>query len=257
VLALSMLKIAALSIVVGVVGVIGLYIVFVYVMAWMHLAMVQVLIDKVGAMDAIKKVKPLIWGYFIYTFFYGLFLIGLIPFGILSLGIVLLLWVIWNMFGIFVYLDYKEAGLRNLWHSKALINQRFWGVVMRIAIVYVGYYVIMMILGASDKNNGLLTLIIFVLSFVIAPFLISYLYEMYLTLKTLQKDLEVKPSKIWVGLSVLGGIILILSIIGISSFAISQGPALMKEFNNAIQQKQDKMPKDQMIIPTTTQKYTY
>lgn len=249
-LILSMIKITAVTIVVAGIGILAAYILCVYISAWGHLAMVQVLIENITAMEALKKVKPLIWGYFIYTFFLGLFILGLAPFGILSLGIIFVLWGVWNMFGVFVYLDYKKVGLQNLWHSRALVNSQFWGVVLRLGIVYVAFYMIIFLFAMTGKDNGLAKTVIVLLSFFSAPFITSYLYEMYITLKT---DVKVAASKVWVGLSILGGILMILGVIALTNVAITQGPALMKVIQKDLKNNKYEVPNNKMNVPTIMQ----
>lgn len=204
-------------------GVIGLGI-LIFVGCWTSLAYLYALVSptKLGVMEVYKSVKPFVWPYFKVSVITTLFMVGILPFGIISLGILLILWALWGMFMIFVFLDKKETGLRNLFISKAIVSSRFWGILLRVLIIYGAYLVIVFLLGAaqgSESGQGLSAILITVGGFFATPFITSYFYELY---KKIPHPDNVKPSMAWIIVSVIGWILLIGSIIAFSS-AVVQG----------------------------------
>lgn len=199
---------------------------FIYVSCWGQLAMVDIMITdtKTGVIESFKKVRPLIWGFLGYSIMAGLFMFGLMPLGVLSVGIILILWSIWSIFGAFVYLEYKKKGLENLWMSRDIINQNFWGIFGRLALVYFGFIVLVLLISSFAQEAAWVNAANGILSVVISPFLISYFYEIYRNIKhpkTAQKPI------VWITLSILGWIIMIGSVIALASFVSQIMPDIM------------------------------
>lgn len=204
------------------VGVIG-FILFLFVTSWIQLATTSILIQeaKLGAVETYKATKARVWGFVWFNFLTGLFILGLLPLGILSLGVVLILWAIWGSFAAFVYIQKQKKGLTNLWTSKALVSQRFWGIVWRVIVLYVAVMVLQFALAFGTRDSaaaflggigsGLISLFT-------GPFITSFLYEMYLNLT---EPTDVKTPKVWVGLSIIGWIISILLFVFLTKSAIS------------------------------------
>lgn len=186
--------------------------------------------EKLPVQNALKKANSLMRGYlwlFFVTYllflsltplslsiFFSIFIVGALLFKNL-IGVVIiisivasftidLLWLFWGSFSHFVYLDKGYRGFKNIWVSRALVNQRFWPIFLRltflglITLVFYAPYIYFLI-----KFPGSKTPLAFALQFmfyavgylIITPFTTSFLYEMY---KDLPHPLEVKVPKMWI-----------------------------------------------------------
>lgn len=211
---------ALLVILVSLVG----YLVLLYVGSLINLLIAEIIIreDKAGVMETLAKVRPLVWDYVWLSFLMSLFLGGLFIWGLLSLFIVLILWSVWGSFVTFVFLEKRKKGLANLWLSKAVVSQRFWGIVGRMLLVNVAAFIISSILASS--KNSVLEFGSVLVSLIVQPFLISFSYEMY---RIIPDHDTYKSPKAWVVLSVLGWVL------GIASIALLAGSfmTLFKSFS--------------------------
>ncbi len=187
---------------------------FVFIGSWTQLAAVEILIgeERIGVIDTYKKVKPLVWGYVWFSALSMLFMIGLFPLSVLSLFIILILWSVWSSFVVFVYLRQGRRRLDNLWVSRSMVNQRFWGIVGRIILVSLAILFINILLVSS--KNSLLGLSSVIFSLFTTPFAMSFNYEIY---KNLREPTTVEKPKVWLVFSVVGWIL------GMLIFAISFG----------------------------------
>lgn len=204
----------------------------IYIQLWVQLAMTSIIIQKenLGTIETFKKVKPLIKGFFWFSTIYSLFILGLVPYSIFTFLIILLLWLFWGSFSTFVYLEKQKKGLENLWISRAMINQKFWGILGRMLLIIIGAMLIGMILGSS-KNQFVNMTVSLLINLFITPFMISFSYEMY---KNLSEPVEVKKPKIWIVLSIIGGILMIIifafAYMGLINYAVNfkSNPVLPK-----------------------------
>ncbi len=230
----------------GVILAVGFIVALAYIGSWVTLAHVAILIQepKQGVMETFKSVRDRVWGYVWLSIIVGLFIYGLIPLGILTLGLVLILWAVWGSFTLFIYLEKKKKGLANVWHSRALVSQKFWGIVWRVIVMYVGVLVLQFALAFGTQNTSVAALggigsgIISIFS---GPFITSFLYEMYHMMK---EPKEVKTPKVWIGLSILGWV---LGLVLVVSLATIIPPFIQKNFNlknlekMSVQQEKSKM----------------
>ncbi|QQG44316.1 MAG: hypothetical protein HYW86_00125 [Candidatus Roizmanbacteria bacterium] len=227
----SLTKLTVLVFFLGVVVLVIFVISVIYIASWGQLAINESLIHdpKLGSIETIKKVRPLVWGYFRYTILLILFSFGLSIYGFLSLGVVWIVWGVWGVFGVFVYLKQKRKGLDNLWVSKQMVSQRFWGILGRLALVYGVVWFIQ--LSFSFNENNSLRLISTVISFIAGPFIIAYIYEIY---KNLSVPDKVKRPMIWIILSIIGGILLVIGLFFAMSAIMSSNllPTLLQQMLN-------------------------
>lgn len=198
------------------------YLVLLYVGSLINLLVNEVIIqeEKTGVMETLSKVRPLVWDFVWLSFLMSLFLGGLFIWGVLSLFIVYILWSIWGVFTTFVFLDKRKKGLNNLWLSKTMVSQRFWGIVGRMLLLNVAAFIISSILASS--KNSVLELSSVLVSLITQPFLISFSYEMY---RNIPEPQNVKRPGIWVGLSVVGYVLFIM-------MSVVAGSSLMKLFKD-------------------------
>lgn len=221
-------KSVVLTVFFGIFATIVFYFALVFSTSWISLATVSVLVseEKLGAFDTLKKVKPLVWGYFWMSVLIGLFFVGLLPWGVLTLGVVLILWSFWATFATFVYLTTQKKGLQNLWVSRQMFLQRAWGIFGRLLLVNLGFVAINMFLSMGGGKNGLSSGLSFLFGILASPFLVSFSYEIF---KNLDVPNEVKKPRVWVVFSVLGWILTVLLFVGLIFLAASQGPALFQK----------------------------
>lgn|GEM_PF-1018665 len=197
------------------------YLALLYVSSLANLLVNGVVIfePKVGVTEALSKVRPLVWSFAWLGFLMSLFLGGLFVWGVLSLFVVYILWSIWGAFTTFVFLDKKKGGLASLWISKAMVSQRFWGIVGRLLLLNVAVFFVSTILASS--RNSVLELSSVLVSLITQPFLISFSYEMY---RNTPETQDVKSPGIWVGLSVVGYVLFfgVALVIGSSIIRLSK-----------------------------------
>ena len=197
----------------------------VYFTSWAQLATVDSLIQtkKLSPFEIYKKVQPMVKDYVVFAISLLLFFFGLLPFTLLSVFIVGLLWALWSLFSIFVFLEKRKKGMENLWISREMVNQKFWPIT-GIVLLAILLSVIVSMIFMSSKNGFIGPL---VSQLLITPFVMSLYYEMY---KTLKVPASGKTPKIWMGLSVVGFIITILT-------ATILTQTLMKAIPNLLQDK--------------------
>ncbi len=182
--------------------------------------------EKKKPIEILQESKNLVVGYWWFNFLLGLFMIGMIIWGLFSFGLVLIVWIVWATFPVIVYLKQERKGLDNLWASKAMVNQKFWGVLGRLVLVNGIMAAISFYLQANSEQYPILLLVYFVFSIVSTPFFISFQYEMYRGLEVPEK---VKPSYGWIFISVIGWLLLFATF-AIAIFAMAELlPTMMKE----------------------------
>lgn len=221
----------------------------IYVGCWTSLAALYSLVSptKLGVFDVFKSVRPLIWSYYKVSIVTTLFIIGLWPFGLLSIGIILILWAVWGMFMIFVFLEKKESGLKNLFISKAIVSTKFWGILLRVLMIYAVYVGIIFLLGASQGNEearGVSAILMPILGLFAGPFITSYFFEIY---KRLPQPKKIPSNKVWVVLSVIGWV-LSIALLATSLSGIVEGARDVledRDFQKGIQMIEDN-PQDFM-----------
>src|SRR3989344_3731584 len=166
--------------------------------------------------------RPYVKSYIWFVFLLMFFLIGLLPFTVLSLFIVGILWSLWSSFSIFVFLEKKKKGLENLWISRDMVNQKFWPIAGLVFVVVV-VVVLISALFATVKN-GLVNPIISQL--IVTPFVTSFYYEMYKTLKVPQ---NAKKPVVWIWLSVIGFVAVVVAVVLSFQVISTVIPELMKK----------------------------
>lgn len=218
-LLVSVTKFSAVAIFISVLLVIVSLIALSYLGVWTSLTVVQILIreEKIGLVETFREVRPLVWGFVWYHALSCLFLLGLLPWGLLTLFIIPILWAIWGSFGAFVYLQKRKSGLENLWFSRALVSQRFWGIVGREALVFLT----LMVIGALVSSQRVLVTIWGLAQIFTTPFLICFSFEMYRLLPEPPPE-KIKTPSGWIIVSavgwILGVVMLVLSFGAIAKF---------------------------------------
>lgn len=187
-----------------------------YFGAWIHLTTTFVIIapEKVTTGEAFAKVKPLVWGYVKLEILLSLFFIGLILPSIFTLFIALIIWAFWSAFVTFVYLEQQKKGLDNLWTSKAMVSQKFWGITGRFSLVMILTLILQGIFNSGGKNS-IGPFFSFLISLFTSPFVLSYFYEVY---KNLSVPKDSKKPTIWLILSAIGWLFILLSFAGLMAF---------------------------------------
>ncbi|MFS8158977.1 MAG: hypothetical protein ACMG6E_01965 [Candidatus Roizmanbacteria bacterium] len=199
-----------------------------YVMTWFQLVMVDVIINKAnhGVKASFASMKHHVIDFFKYNILATIFMIGLFPFGIFTFFAIMILWLFWSSFSAFIFLEQKKRGLEVLWASKVMISQKFWEIALRFVAVTGIIWMISYILSSS--NNAGLHLILFIFDILIAPFMLSYSYEIY---KQLDEPKKISEPKLWVGLSVIGWIlILAIGLYGINGLSHMNFDGIRKGF---------------------------
>lgn len=235
---------------IGVLLVVGLVIFIVYLSAWYQLTATYIVVadQKPTMAVAFKATKPLIWGSVWLGMISGIFMLGLLPISLITLFVIWIVWNVWGSFNIFVYLEFKKKGLGNLWLSKALVGQKFWGILFRYIVIFGAYGLFIGALGYVGKGvdnsgvAGLLALIRTLLMVFFSVFSISFLYEMY---KNTKKDIEVKTPKIWLGISILGLIVMALVIFGSFAAIASKSGEIMNQIQKQLPGIQKSLQKNQ------------
>jgi uncharacterized membrane-anchored protein len=128
-------------------------------------------------------------------------------------------WGIWGSLSVFTFLDKKEKGLMPLWESKALVSKHFWGVFVRVGILYILFWIVSIVLAFAAQEYSILSILNFIFSIVIGPFAISYMYEIYKNVSATHTD-KVQASKIWIVISIIGYVLLALLIAGFAQSAM-------------------------------------
>lgn len=219
-------KLASLLIILAIVLSILMLFLIVYISAWTQLTAITVIIqeEKLDAIETFKKVKPLVNGYLWFISLNFLFSFGLLPWGLLSLFTIIVLWSVWGVFSTFVYLQSRRKGLINLWVSRELVNQKFWGILGRMFLINLSVAFISMFLISSGKSAASY-LITILLQLFTAPFVISFKFEMF---KNLKEPEKVNAPKVWVALSIIGLVVLILLFIFSVNGLINWLPTVLK-----------------------------
>lgn len=195
--------------------------------SWMGLAIYKVLLsnEKHGAIETYKSVKSKIWGFWWLNFVMGLFMISLVVWGALSIGIIIVLWVVWATFNTFVFILHDKKGLENVWISKQMVSQRFWDILWRLLVVNGVVFIISFLLSWNAEKYPLLNIPVFLLGIFTTPFLISFKYEMFKNL-TVPETVQ-KPTG-WIIMSVIGGILLLVIMIGFFSLGLQTLPRILQ-----------------------------
>ena len=222
--ALSLSNLGLVSVLLIVLVSLVVLLILLYVGSLINLLINEVMIQetKTGVMETLAKVRPLVWDYVWVTSFMSLFFVGLLIWGVLSLGSVFILWSVWSSFVTFVFLEKRKRGLANLWMSKALVDQRFWGIVGRLVLLNAAAFLISSILAGS--KNSVLEFGSLIASLIVQPFMISFGYEMY---RNIPEPQNVKRPGVWVGFSAAGWALLILMVVVLGNSLVG----LLKDFS--------------------------
>ena len=207
-----------------------------YLGAWGTLATTLTLVSEkaISVTDAMKEVRPIIWRYLGFSLLMSLFILGIMSISIFTLFILLFVWMVWGAFSLFIFLEDKKPGLQALWKSKAMTKGHFWGILGRLLLVYVAVYVVMIVLSLGAANYRALNLVTFVISLLVGPFVISYMYEIY---RNLPKVEEAKASTGWIIASVLGWVLLVVGIFSSINSAMQATPRMMQDVQKEMMMK--------------------
>jgi hypothetical protein len=239
---------------VGTIAISGFF-VLVYVSSWMQLTLLKIITQedpKTSLMETFKSVQPLIKDYFVMQLIITAFMIGLVPVFFLTFGIAGIFWWVIFTFVQFVFIDKQKKGLDNLWLSKELVQQNFFGVFGRIAFILVTISFLSGIFRAME--NPILKIIGILIEFLSTPFTLSFYYEMYRNFKHPAEEVE-KP-KVWLGISVVGWIItflLTMLFIGIMA-AYSMNPSNLNDDTNR-RDRNNNMFNDEDLTPPPSLDY--
>ena len=110
----------------------------------------------------------------------------------------------------------------------------FWGILGRLLLVYVAVYVVMIVLSLGAANYRALNLVTFVISLLVGPFVISYMYEIY---RNMPKVEEAKASTGWIIASVLGWVLLVVGIFSSINSAMQATPRMMQDVQKEMMMK--------------------
>lgn len=227
-------KMAALGLLLGLaIGLVGGAVAF-YFFYWFQLASLYVITaqPKETFSQSLQTVKPWVGGFFWLMVVNVLFMLGLFPFFGLTLFILAIVWSIWSMFTVFVYLEFRKKGLANVWMSKTLVSQKFWGIFGRIALIEVLIFLMSWLLsfvGKAASISPLTSVLSFLLSLFTGPFVASFLYEMYLNTR---RDVEVKPQTGWVVLSLIGFVLTVILLVLMGASLVKALPLIQQQLQN-------------------------
>lgn len=201
-------------VVAGVAGLIA-FAALLYISAWFNLAVMRVVMgdEKISGKQAFVETKALVPGFIKVQLLLMVFMLALLPIGFLSVFIILILWIFWSSLIMFVYLDQKKNGLDNVWVSRWMINQKFWKTAGYMLLVNLGVQIVMNIIPSFlPQNNEVATaigaIVVVIFSFLTAPFLVSFNYEIY---KALPKPETVEKPKVWINIAIVSGILMIVA----------------------------------------------
>lgn len=207
-----------------------------YLGSWGTLATTLILISEktITVSDAMKEVKPIIWRYLGVSVLMTLFFIGIISISVFTLFILMIVWMVWSAFALFIFLEEKQPGLASVWKSKAMIKGRFWAVFGRFVLIWVAIYVVMITLSFGAANYKALNLVTFILSLLVGPFAMSYMYEIY---KNLPKVEKAERSMGWTIASVVGWLLFVFWFVSIASTASKTTPRMMENVEKQMMMK--------------------
>jgi hypothetical protein len=158
----------------------------------------------------------------------SLFLFGLLPISFISLFIPLIAWNFLFGFTLFIIISTHKSASDALWTSKDMILTKFWGIAGRVALMlllvqFVSFGIsLVSVLFVSDSTNTggaisvLSNLISIALSFLVAPYTLAFLYEMYQLIPVPHTSRT--PHK-WILASAIGVVVIVIGIVSIISFA--------------------------------------
>lgn len=136
-------------------------------------AMLFAVVDQsLGIRAAIAKGWDKVWAYG-----WLLFLIGLITTGgFLLLVIPGLIFMTWFFFAQYVLAEEDERGMDALLKSRAYVSGYFWGVLLRLLVLWVTAFLVSLVLGVIPILGGLAQLLLF-------PFTLLYPYLIFADIK--------------------------------------------------------------------------
>lgn len=207
-----------------------------YLGSWGTLATTLILIAEkpITISDAMKEVKPIIWRYLGVSVLMTLFFVGIMSISAFTLFILMIVWMVWSAFALFIFLEEKQGGLASVWKSKAMIKGHFWAVFGRFVLIWVAMYVVMIALSFGAANYKALNLVTFILSLLVGPFAMSYMYEIY---KNLPKVEKAEKSMGWIIALVVGWLLFAFWIVSIASTASKTTPRMMENVEKQMMMK--------------------
>ena len=208
-----------------------------YFLSWFQLVLIDIMTNNAGhsVKQSFATMKSHVVDFFKYNILVALFFLGLLPFGVMTLFALLFLWGFWSTFAGFVFLYQKKRGLDVLWTSRAMVNQKFWQLALRLAGVSVITFMISSIL--SSQENILFSALFFFFNIVVPPFMISYTYGLY---KLLDEPKHVHAGTNWVLLSVAGWIVMgIIASVSITALQNGGLKRIKQEFYKQLEKDGD------------------
>lgn len=152
-----------------------------WTMSWGMAALLLATSDEtLGIGGALSQGRSKAWGflwvYFLMTLvMYGAFILFFIP------GIIVSIWLIPT---IFVFLNEDARGMEAILKAREYVRGRWGGVFVRLLLFFIMYMVL-----------GMIPLIGPILSLILMPFYLLYLYTLYADLKETKGDFDFQPSR--------------------------------------------------------------
>lgn len=142
--------------------------------------------ENTGTIENLKRSRLVMWNVFLVGLIQGLVVMG----GFILLVIPGLILMVWYGFSSVIMVTEGKKGRSALAQSKAYVNGRSWHVFGRVILLYLVCfipYIILQIVGAMNKGNPVVTVIVVILSVIIQIFFtfynLAFLYTLYIQLK--------------------------------------------------------------------------
>ncbi len=248
-------KLYILAFIVGLMLFFALVVITVYVSSLFQIVSVKTVITNQPIADSIKSSWPLLYPYLVLTLWQSLFLFGLVPISLFTFFIIYLVWSFLFSFTTFILISTPKRGMEVLWISKDMILSRFWDIVGRyilvtlvvgaltgVATALIGFILSLFGIGllssinSGDANATQSSLTIaqtlismftnsigYIAPLVVAPFYISFLYEMYLLLPLTTAP---KVPRIWIAIAAISVISIFVVFMYVYFFLVL--PEIMK-----------------------------
>jgi len=183
-------------------------------------AMLFAVVDEtLGIGGAISRGWQKVWSYGWLLFLLGLITTG----GFLLLVIPGLLFMTWFLFAQYILAEEDERGMSALLKSRAYVGgDYFWGVLLRLLVLWVTVSLVSFVLGLIPLLGGLLQLLLF-------PFTLIYPYLIFTDIKRARGgdvafDNSGGSKALWLLAGLAGYLVIALL------FVLADGPATIREF---------------------------
>jgi hypothetical protein len=195
----------------------------IYLSTWFQLSQVMAITkpELKDVYDCFRQSQNLVLPFLGFSILHSLFLMGFFLSNILVF-LPFLIWSVWGIFAVYAFLDGKRGGLKPLWFSKARVSGHFFKVLLYFAVVYAALFLTSSLFVQINENLSFLNALIW---FVATPLIMSYSYEIYLSLP---EPKEAKPSTIGIIFSVIGWGLNLLVIALVLASGVNNLQKLMK-----------------------------